>query len=60
MVGNRFLKLPNLHVLIKQNSPSLPRNLVFSCASDKSKLFAKNYSKNSNLDDRYLFNCFPF
>ena len=71
-----------MHMLLKQKSPSLPRNLphgtftelliVFSTkanllyllystdqrcfllhhysASDKAKLFAKNFSKNSNLD----------
>ena len=50
-------------MLLKQKSPSLPRNLalrtfgelliveVLSAASDKAKLFAKNFSKNSNLDD---------
>ena len=65
-------------MLIKQKSPSFPRNLaldfwrivnsvlnkgksaipplfngleVLSSASDKAKLFAKNFSKNSNLDD---------
>ena len=66
-------------MLLKQKSPSLPRNLalgtfwqiansvlnkgrsaipplfngpeVLSSASDKAKLFAKNFSKNSNLDD---------
>ena len=70
--------MPNLHMLLKQKSPSLPRNLaletfgellivlnkgksaipplfnrpeVLSSASDKAKLFAKNFSKNSNLDD---------
>ena len=51
-------------MLLKQKSPSLPRNLalsksaipplfngieVLSSASDKAKLFAKNFSKNSNL-----------
>ena len=69
-----FLKLPNLHMLIKLNSLSLPRNfalgnfgellIVFSTkvnlfngpellspASDKRKFFAKNFSKNSNLDN---------
>ena len=76
-----FLKLPNLHMLIKQKSSSLPRKLalgtfgkwqiaysvlnkdksaihplfngpeVLSSASDKAKLFAENFSKNSNLDD---------
>ena len=34
---------------------------VLSSASDKAKLFAKNFSKNSNLDHSgYLFTCFPF
>ena len=75
-----LLKLPNLRMLLKQKSRSLPRNLalgtfcellivfstklnksaipplfngseVLSSASDKAKLFAKNFSKNSNLDD---------
>ena len=67
------MKLPNLHTLIKQKSPSLPRNLavgtyselpivfstkvnllyvdVLSSASDKAKLFAENFPKNSNIDD---------
>ena len=75
----RVLKLPNLHMLLKQESPSLPGNsalrtfgkllIVFSAKvnllyllystnwrccllhPDKAKLFAKNFSKNSNLDD---------
>ena len=78
IVENRFLKMPNLHMLIKQKSPLLLRNLalvtwriansvlnkgksaipplfngpeVLSSASDKAKLFAKNFSKNSYLDD---------
>ena len=77
MVAKEFLKLPNMRMLIKQKSSSLPRNLalgtfgkllivsttssaipplfnsleVLSCASDKAQLFAKNFSKNSNLDD---------
>ena len=79
MVAKGFLKLANLHVLIKQKSPSLPRNLtlgtfwriassvltigksaipplfndleVLSSVSDKAKLFAENFSMNSNLDD---------
>ena len=70
-----FLKLPNVLMLLKQKSPSLPRNLarwiansvlnkgksaipplfnspeVLSSASDKAKLFAENFSKNSNIDD---------
>ena len=34
---------------------------VLSSASDKPKLFAENFSMNSNLDDSgYLFTCFPF
>ena len=35
---------------------------VLSSASDKAKLFAENFSKNSDLDNsgRYLFTCFPF
>ena len=36
---------------------------VLSSASDKAKLFAINFSKNSNLDDvviTYHFTCFPF
>ena len=76
-------------MLLKQKSPSLPRNLahgtfgklhansvlnkgksaipplangpeVLSSASDKAKLFAKNFSKNSNLDDSGIsFPVFP-
>ena len=73
-----IMKLPNLHVLMKLKTPSLPRNLtqdfwriansvlnkgksaippifngleVLSSASDKAKLFAKNFLKNSNLGD---------
>ena len=43
-------------MLIKQKIPSLPRNLfngleVVSPASDKAKLFAENFSKNSILDE---------
>ena len=72
-IATGFLKLPNLHMLMKQKSPSLPRNLplgtfgellndsksaipplfnslkVLPSASDKAKLFAKNFSKNSIL-----------
>ena len=70
-----IFKLPILHLLIKQKSPSFSRNLalwtfgelpivfstkvnlevngpeVLSFASDKAKLFAENFSKNSNLDN---------
>ena len=77
IVPNVFLKLPNLHILIKQSS--LPGKLspqdfwwiainvlnkdksdtpplfndtdVLPSAWDKTKLFAKNFSKNSDLDD---------
>ena len=79
IVAKGFLKLPNLHMLIKQKSPSRCRNsalwtfcklpIVFSIkvksalphvfngpevlsfASDKAKLCAENFSKNSNIDD---------
>ena len=78
IVPKGFLKLPNLHVLIKQKSftsqklgswdfwliansvfskgkfviPLLFNGLeVLSSAFDKAKIFAKNSSKNSNLDD---------
>ena len=75
IVAKGFLNLPDLHILLKQKGPSLPRNLalgnflniilnkgksaipplfnrpeVLSSASDKSKLFAKNFSKNSNIN----------
>ena len=71
--------MSNLHMLIKQKSPLLPRNFgsqdfwqiansvlnkgksaipplfngpkVLSSASDKAKLFAQNFSRNSNLGD---------
>ena len=72
------MKLPNLHMLIKQESitsqklgshdfwqiansvlnkgksaipPLFNGPEVLSSASDKAKLFAENFSKNSNLDD---------
>ena len=82
---NRYkglLKLPNLHMLIKQKSQLLIRNLalvtfgkllivfstkgksaippvfngteVLSSVSDKAKLFAENFSKNSNFDDSFI------
>ena len=78
MIEKGFLRLPNLHILITQKSPSFPRNLalgtfdelltvfsakvnllcllhygpeVLSSASDKAKIFANNFSKNSNPDD---------
>ena len=78
-----------MHILIKQKSPSLSRNLalrtfgellimfskkvnllnssiqkpaeVLSSAFDKAKLFAENFSKNSNLDDSGIsLPVFPF
>ena len=85
IIAKRFLKLPNLHMLIKQKSQWLPRNLalwtfggllivfstkinllyllsslfsgpeLLSSASDEANLFAKNFSKNSNLDDIGIF-----
>ena len=89
IVAKGFLKLPKLHILIKEKNPLLPRNLalhdfwqiansvlnqdksaltplfngleVLSSASDKAKLFAENYSKNSNLDDSGIsLSAFPF
>ena len=78
IVAKGFLKLPNLHMLIKQESitsqklgsrnfwriansalnkgksaipPLLNGSEVLSSASDKAKLFAENFSMNSNLDD---------
>ena len=79
VVRKGFLKLPNLHMLTKQDSPSLLRNLalgtfwqiansvlnkgksaisplfngpeMLASASDKAKLFAKNFSRNFNFDD---------
>ena len=56
------------YILIKQESPSLLRNLalptfgelpitypeMMSSASDKAKLLAENFSKNSNLDDSVI------
>ena len=84
IIAKGFLKLPHLHILIKQKSPSLGRNLalgtwliansvldkgksampplfssleVMSSASDKAKLFAENFSKNSNRDDFVI--CLP-
>ena len=85
IIAKRFLKLPNLHMLIKQKSQWLPRNLalwtfggllivfstkinllyllsslfsgpeLLSSASGEANLFAKNFSKNSNLDDIGIF-----
>ena len=79
IIAKEFLKLPNLHMLIKQKGPLLPRNLalvtsgelliVFSTKVNllyllystaqrccllhliKQKLYAENFSKNSNLED---------
>ena len=58
-LGSRdFWRIAN-SVLNKGKSaipPLFNRPEVLSSASDKAKLFAKNFSKNSNLDD---FTCFP-
>ena len=78
IVAKRFLKLPNLHMLTKQEfissqklcfpdffknantvlnegRPVIPPLLndgeLLSSGFDKTKLFAKNFSKNSNLHD---------
>ena len=80
IVAKGFLKLPNMHMLIKQDSTTsqkfgscdfwrIPNSVfnkgksaipplfngpeVLSSTSDKAKLFAENFSKNSNLT------CFP-
>ena len=77
-----FLKLPNLHMLLKKESitsqklgswgflqiannvlnkgKSAIHSLFNNSASDKAKLFAENFSKNSILDDSGIFTCFPF
>ena len=50
-------------VLSKSNSaipPLFNRPEMLSAASYKAKLFAKNFSQNSNLDDSGIFTCFPF
>ena len=81
--AKRILKLPNLHMLIKQESITFSQNCgsrdfwriansvlnksksailplfngleVLSSASDKAKVFAKNFSNNSNLDDLRIY-----
>ena len=76
-IGKGFLKLPNLHMLIKQESiwlldfwqipdsvlnkgkstipPLFHSQEVLLSASDKTKLFAKNFCKNSNFDHSGIF-----
>ena len=59
----RNLNLKTSEELLKGKftTPSLLNDSeVLSSASDKAKLFAKNFSKNSDLDDFYLFTCYPF
>ena len=79
IVSNGFLKLPQLHMPLKQESLSLPQKLgsqnfwrivksvlnkdksaippllngqeLLPSAYHKEKLFTKNFSKNSNLDN---------
>ena len=60
-----FWRIANSALLNKGKSaiPPLFNDLeVLPSASDKAKLFAKNVSKNFDLDDLggYLFTCFPF
>ena len=75
IVAKGFLKLPNLHMLLKQKRPSRIANSfvnrgksvipplfngpeVFSSASDKAKLFAKNFLRTTilmTLVPLYLF-----
>ena len=54
----RFLKLPNLHMLIKHKSPSFPRNWALGTFGESLKMFStkvnllsENISKSCNLDD---------
>ena len=63
-LGSRdFWQIAN-SVLKKSKSaipPPFNGSEVLSSASDKAKLFAKNFSKNSNLNESgYDFTCFPF
>ena len=65
MVAKGFLKLANLHVLIKQKSPSLPRNLTLGTFGELPIVFLTKINllyllfngchlhmiRNSNLDD---------
>ena len=56
IVAKGFSELPNLHMLLKQKSPSLPINLALETFGEllimfSAKLFAKNFSKSSYLDD---------
>ena len=41
MVAKGFLKLPNLHMLIKQKSPSLPRKLALETFGELLSVFNK-------------------
>ena len=64
IVAKGFLNLLSLHMLIKQKTALLPRNLapmtfgelllVLSSASDKAKLCVENFSKNSNDSSMFL------
>ena len=44
IVAKRFLKLPNLHMLIKQKSPSLPRKLALGTFGKLLKVFSTKTS----------------
>ena len=62
-LGSRdFWQIANSVLKGKSAIPSLFNSPeVLSSASDKAKLFAENFFKNSNLDNfRYVFTCFPF
>ena len=41
IVAKGFLKLPNMHILLKQKSPSLPRNLVLMTFGELQIVFSK-------------------
>ena len=42
IVAKGFLKLPNMHILLKQKSPSLPRNLVLMTFGELLIVFSTN------------------
>ena len=54
-IANGVLNKGKSAIPLVFNGPEL-----LSSASDKAKLFAKNFSENSNLDDLGIFACFPF
>ena len=45
IIAKGFLKLPNLHMLIKQKSPSLPTNLALRTVGELAILFPTKVSQ---------------